>query len=108
MSYERNTYKTYDGTLKIDFVFYYGGSSIGWRIYIINSIDYKGRDTSFHKTHRLHFEKDTYPCVCWKGILTSLEQARAVASFWADVTAEYIKSGNSFDTIAGIQTDYLN
>ena len=104
MKYEICSYITYDRSLTIDFIFYDCGEDIGWRIYIISPIDYKGRNTSYHETHRLHFEKDTYPCICWRGNLTTLEQAKTVASFWADVTAQYIKGYGSFDDITSRQS----
>lgn len=99
MNYERLDYISGDRSLRIDFVFWDCGPSLGWRIYIINKIDYKNRNTSFHTTHRLHFTGDTYPCICWQGKISTLEQAKSVASVWGDATALYIQDGGSFDAI---------
>jgi hypothetical protein len=100
VNWERISYVTYDKFLEVDFVFWYCGERIGWRIYIINPINYKGRKTSWHATHRLHYPWDTYPCICWKGKIATLEQAKTVASLWTDATSLYIQFGGSFDEIA--------
>jgi len=83
-----------------DFVFMDCGEAIGWRIYIINNIDYKGRSTSAHATHRLHASGETYKYICWAGRIATLEQAKTIASLWADATTLYIRTGESFDKIA--------
>ena len=100
MNYQRVTYTTMDRSLEMDFVFMDGGQSIGWRIYIINRVDYKGRNTSFHATHRLHASGETYDYICWSGRIATLEDAKKIASLWADTTALYIRNGGSFDAIA--------
>ena len=100
MVYERLDYRTSDGSLVIDFFFVYDSDARGWRIYIISGLDYKGRDASGQATHRNHFDGDTYQSVCWRGRLSTLEEAKAVAALWADCTAQYIKGGGSFDAIA--------
>ena len=99
MDYMRIGYTTGDRSLTMDFVFMDCGSSIGWRIYIINNVDYKGRNTSFHATHRLQAAGETYMYICWAGKITTLQQAKAVASLWSDATALYIRNGGSFDEI---------
>jgi len=99
MEHIRLGYTTGDRSLKMDFVFWDCGST-GWRIYIINTVDYKGRDTSFHATHRLHADGETYKYICWAGKISTLEEAKIVASLWADTTAIYVKSHDSFDKIA--------
>jgi len=85
--------------MRFDFVFMDCGSSIGWRIYIISNIDYKGRNTSFHSTHRLHTAGETYHYICWAGRISTLAQAKAVASLWADATTLYIRGNDNFDDI---------
>ena len=100
MTYERLEYTTGDQSLRVDFVFMYLGLIKGWRIYIINDIDYTRhghRDTSGHATHRNHFSNDTYNSICWDGKISKIEKAKAVASLWADATALYIKFGGRFD-----------
>lgn len=100
MVYERRDYRTSDGSMDIDFFILYCNEEIGWRIYIISDINYKGRNESGHATHRSHYDDDTYQCVCWLGKLSTLEEAKAVAALWGDCTAGYIKGGGSFDAIA--------
>ncbi|HCC34155.1 MAG TPA: hypothetical protein DEQ02_00360 [Ruminococcaceae bacterium] len=99
MTYQRIGYTTGDRSLQMDFVFMDGGPAIGWRIYIINRMDYKARNTSFHATHRLHTSGETYDYICWAGRIATFEQAKAVASLWSDATALYIRSGVDFDEI---------
>ena len=99
MEYERLDYRTSDGSLDIDFCFVNGGSE-GWLAYIISNINYRGRDTSYHATHRNHLDGDTYKSICWNTRVGSLKEMKAIAALWADVTALYIKNGGSFDSIA--------
>ena len=100
MDYIRHNYRTSDGSMTVDFLFYNLGLLKGWRIYIISNIDYGDKNISGHATHRNHFPEDTYPSICWNKRISTLEKARAVASVWADVTALYIKGRGSFDAIA--------
>lgn len=99
MNHERMYYRTSDGSMIMDFVFMDCGPYIGRRAYIIGDIDYGGRDTSGHATHRNLFEGDTYPCVCWSGRANTLEEIKAIAALWSDATALYVKNGGSFDGI---------
>ena len=69
-------------------------------IYIISQIDYQGRNCSSHAAHWLHDNDDSYPYICWAGNIETLEQAKSVASLWAECTARYIRSRQSFDDIA--------
>jgi hypothetical protein len=103
MNYSRMYYQTRAPVMIMDFVFMEIGGEHGWRIYIINKIDYQGRETDGHSTHRNHFEGDTYPCICWRGRIGSLDEAKAIASLWADTTTVYIslgRRGKGFDEIA--------
>ena len=97
--YIRLDYWTSDRSLTVDFVFWDLGDR-GWRIYIISSIDYRGLDCSSHAAHWLHDPGDSYPYICWAGDIETLEQAKSVASLWAECTAKYIRSHKSFDDIA--------
>ena len=99
MDYVRLDYLTSDRSIRFDFVFMDCGSQIGWRVYIINNIDYRGRNTSAHSTHRLHASGETYKYICWNSRISTLEAAKNIASVWADTTAIYIKTGESFDSI---------
>ena len=97
--YIRLDYWTSDRSLVVDFVFWDRGAR-GWRIYIISQIDYQGRNCSSHAAHWLHDNDDSYPYICWAGNIETLEQAKSVASLWAECTARYIRSRQSFDDIA--------
>ena len=102
MNSERMYYRTSDDLMTMDFYFMDCGGSTGWQIYIINDIDYKGRDTSSHATHRNHFTGDTYKSICWNSRINTLDEAKAIASLWADTTSRYImlgKNGIGFDEI---------
>ena len=97
--YIRLDYWTSDRSLVVDYGFWDLGGR-GWRIYIISHIDYRGRNCSSHAAHWLHDNGDSYPYICWAGNIETLEQAKSVASLWAECTARYIRSRQSFDDIA--------
>lgn len=77
--------------MTFDFVFWHLSQNEGWRIYIINHIDYGSHNQSSPAAHWLHDDLDTYPYICWAGTIDTLDQAKAVASLWADATALYVK-----------------
>ena len=81
----------------IDFLFSYGFIK-GWRVYIRSQFNYGYRDTSGHATHRLWDSRGTY--ICWDRRIATLDAARQIAKRWADCTALYVQSGDSFDSIA--------
>lgn len=87
--------------MMFEFVFYNMGAD-GWRIYIITDIDYKGKDAFSHDAHWLKDREDTYRYICWDGKIDTYEQAKAVASLWADCTYLYINDrfNRTFDMIA--------
>ena len=99
--YIRLDYWTSDRSLVVDFVFWDRGAR-GWRIYIISQID------SSHAAHWLRDPGDSYPYICWDGDIETLEQAKSVASLWAECTAEYIRSYKSFDNIASQLKDQFS
>lgn len=71
-----------------------------WRIYIINDIPYcAAHANNFHLTHRLHDRGEDYDYICWGGAISTIEQAMAVASLWADTTSIMLDTGRPFDTI---------
>ncbi len=103
MYYQRLNYQTCEPSILMDFVFMEVGGEYGWRIYIINNIDYGHMDTDGHSTHRNHFNGDTYKSICWRGRINTLDDAKAIAALWADTTAIYAsqgRRGRSFDQIA--------
>ena len=100
MNNEWTSYRTSDGSMTLEFYFVNCGLLKGWRIYIISRINYKGRDASFHSTHRLHDSRETHVYICWLGRIATLQQAKAIAALWADTTALYIQDGGTFDAIA--------
>lgn len=69
-------------------------SSGNFRIFILESPDYCGRDEGCHPTHRLSDAGRKY--VCWDGPIRSVQQAKQVAALWADSTQRYIKHGTRF------------
>jgi len=94
-------YRSSDGNMYFSFCFCNEGVFKGWKIQILDPIDYKGRNTGGHATHRLFHDNDDYDCICWEGKIRSLEEAKSVASLWGDITSLYIRGMGSFDTIAG-------
>lgn len=96
----RRDYRSRDGTMMFDFLFCQYSDLNTWRIYIINRIPYGIRLIhNFHLTHRLHDTGEDYDYICWGGTIATLEQAMAVASLWADCTAEMLRTGRPFDDI---------
>ena len=89
--YQRLQYRSSDDSLTFDFVFWHLSQNEGWRIYIINDINYGSHDHSSAVAHWLHDYRDTYPYICWAGTIDTFDQAKAVASLWADATALYIQ-----------------
>ena len=89
--YERLQYRSSDDSLTFDFVFWHLSKEEGWRIYIINGVNYGSHDCSSHAAHWLHDYSDTYPYICWAGKIETYNQAKAVASLWADATALYVR-----------------
>lgn len=105
--YERLQYRSSDDSLTFDFVFWHLSQDEGWRIYIINKIDYGPHDHSSHYAHWLHDFRDTYPYICWAGTIETFDQAKAVASLWADATALYVKP-NEYRSFNQIVSDLNN
>lgn len=105
--YERLQYRSSDDSLTFDFVFWHLSQVEGWRIYIINKIDYGSHDHSSHYAHWLHDFRDTYPYICWAGTIETFDQAKAVASLWADATALYVKP-NEYRNFNQIVSDLNN
>ena len=124
MMYENNFYKTFDGTLDVEFLFVDTGPDNGWRAYIISDINYKrvarNRSDSCSDIHRLtendssrlekirRFIRSTREgysqdkpihYICWTEKIYDLAKMRNVAKAWCEITAYYIKNGGSFERI---------
>lgn len=84
-------YKTKLGT-KFRFGFEVRGSN--YVAIILSQPSYGGRDPDLHKTHRID-EGGDYR-VCWTGPMPTLDDAKIVASLWADFTERYILTGQPF------------
>jgi hypothetical protein len=91
MNIYRCKYRTKDGAADYGFSFVEIQDD-NWRIYIDDQPSYNGRPTDAESIHRLTDENGRN-YVCWKGILTSLENAKTIAALWADKTQIYIKTG---------------
>lgn len=83
----RIKYTTHDGSRTFDFNFV-EQSKNSWKIYAENSPPYYGRSTDANKTH-LFADKS----ICWTGQIKSLQDAKNVASAWAEHTVRYIRTG---------------
>lgn len=89
----RSYYRTRDGEADYRFGFQQQPDS-SWRAYILAQPDYNGRSTSPHVTHRLSDGYGQY--ICWTAPIRSLEEAKRVASLWAEQTQTFIKTGRRF------------
>lgn len=86
-------YRTNDGSTDYAFRFEQHGGS--YRVYLVDTPSYGTRDADAHSTHRLTDERGR-KYICWAGPIASEEQARQVASLWAEKTQQYIKTGARF------------
>ena len=100
MRYECLDYRTSDGSMYIEFGFCKLGLLSGWKIYILEDIDYEAQNSSYHATHRIRYSDDVRECICWTSKIRTFEDAKAIAKLWGDTTARYVKGEGSFDTIA--------
>ena len=62
------------------------------RVYIVSHPPYKGRDDSSHATHRLSDGRRKY--ICWTDDIDTWAQAENIATFWAEKTQQYIRTGS--------------
>jgi len=93
MRKHRTYYRTSDGAA--DYHFSVEEQSDGtWRVYIMDQPSYRGRATDAHSTHRLSDGGRKY--ICWTRSLSTLAEAKQVASLWADKTQDYIRTGSGF------------
>lgn len=111
MKYEHNYYKTSDSLLDIEFLFLDLGPPIGWRGYVLSSIDYKQfstdrsdiyTDTHLYIDENMHRYIDAnkdYPYICWTKPIHDLETMHELAVMWSEITAYYIRHGGNFASI---------
>ena len=86
-------YRTQDG--KADYRFSFEEIDHNqWRVYILEQPSYGSRSSGSLETHRLRDGKRTSICVT--KTITSLHEARRLASLWADCTQKYIRQGSKF------------
>ena len=111
MRYEHNFYTTKDKLLDIEFLFLDLGEDIGWRGYVLSTINYKQfspeRSDIYTDTHLfidenkhryIDINKD-YPYICWTKPIHSLDTMRDLAVMWSEITAYYIRYGGKFNEI---------
>lgn len=81
------SYRTACG--EADFAFLFEQQPDGsWIPIIVSQPSYNGRPEDLHSTHRIT-TNDGKLAVCWTEPLNSLEDAKRVASLWADETMKY-------------------
>jgi hypothetical protein len=67
------------------------------RIYIVDSPSYRSRQTDGHSTHRYQDQSNRYyVCVDHSLRPTNFHDARSWARYWADKTAQYMRTGRPF------------
>jgi hypothetical protein len=88
-------YRTSDGQHDIKFWFK-NCSPNGWRAYIMSNIDYGGRASDAHSSHRLYDSTLGLHYICWDRKILTKAQCKTVASQWSDLTINYINNGRRF------------
>ncbi|MBU1800839.1 MAG: hypothetical protein KKA97_01060 [Actinobacteria bacterium] len=89
----RQVYKARGG---VDFVFSFERQPGGrWRAYIERGMPYGSRGSGLHVTHRLRNGPRHY--VCFTPEPTSLQAMAKVATYWADMTVTYARTGRTID-----------
>lgn len=88
-------YRTSDGSRDIKFWFKNCGDN-SWRIYIMTNIDYNGRATDAHSTHRFYDSTLQMHYICWSQPICSKAGCYGVAKSWGDATLRYINEGRNF------------
>jgi len=80
-----------EGGVDFRFRFVWISASNTWRIYILDGPSYNGRNAGAHETHRLGLPNNPY--ICWAGAISDYDDARYIASIWANATMVYIRTG---------------
>lgn len=83
--YERLQYRSSDNSLTFDFVFWHLSRDEGWRIYIINSVNYGSHDCSSHSAHWLH----DYYCISEPDYFDILGTIKHTASTFERTPSSY-------------------
>jgi hypothetical protein len=81
-----------EGGVDFKFRFVWMQNTNTWRIYILQGPSYNGRPTNDVKTHRLGLPNNPY--ICWDAPIPDYEDARWIASVWANSTMIYIRTGD--------------
>jgi len=76
------------------FKYIYKGNS--WRAYILNNMDYGGRNSDAHSTHRLYDGSLNMHYVCWDRDVKHLDTMTSISKMWADATMAYVSTGKRF------------
>lgn len=92
---ETTWYRTSDGQHDIKFWFK-NCSPNGWRAYIMSNINYGGRASDAHSTHRLFDSSLNLHYICWDCSIPTKAECKAVAGQWSDLTTRYINEGRRF------------
>ena len=88
-----------EGGVDFKFRFAWRPSENSWRIYILDQPPYGSRSAGAVETHRLGLPRRPY--VCWTGAIEDFDDARYIASVWANATMTYIRTGASFSAPPG-------
>jgi len=92
-------YTTRDKTRVIQFGFTRSGpGAAGWRAYILSPINYRGRASDGHTSHRYHDDINKLYYVCWDPEPATFAEMKSIAAMWAELTHDYIRTGESIDS----------
>ncbi|WP_319591936.1 hypothetical protein [uncultured Draconibacterium sp.] len=92
--WQSDTYRTLDGCAFFDFGFFDTGNHI--EIDIVSMPGYGNRDSSLHSTHRLPSDRDGYKICFGDESVVEKSNARYWAAAWAELSWNYIKTGEEF------------
>jgi hypothetical protein len=94
---EDDIYATEDGYMEVAFWYHRLGEG-NWRIYIFTDIDWNGRATGAHPTHRYYDDAQALHYICYDRTIPTKAEARDVSADWADLASRYIRTGTPFQT----------
>ncbi|MDR1357749.1 MAG: hypothetical protein LBJ48_00105 [Coriobacteriales bacterium] len=92
---EEDIYATEDGYMEVAFWYHRLGEG-NWRVYILSDINYHGRDSGSHPSHRYHDSTLNMHYICYDQTIRTKAEAKNVSADWADLTAHYIQTGTPF------------
>lgn len=84
------TYKKHDYTFRFEYRYSFWH---GFRAYIVEAPDYRGRSEDLHRTHRYRDGNQFY--ICWNTKIRKREEMDAVAELWSKATTMYIANGGA-------------